>query len=236
MLCSTTRLLLYNSISECVSAETEAVSGEQSCYVAELHTKFDPGNRLTNPWRYLRSLSLSEGICLGFTTPNWAGMKEIPREFLYSALNPSYLCPGLANMCTDKIVRAINESIAVIISHPSTVYYHTQSAITREIIWTMIKEYWMRNCGILWLWSICAIEDCVNHHAWHSFKSLTWIWHSIIGLCCDVSVSRQELELAKALAACSVLSLSHCCECLYIWALNILSRFDLQDCMCIMQT
>lgn len=63
VLCSTTRLLLYNSISECVSAETEAVSGDQSCYVAELHTKFDPGNRLTNPWRCLRSLPLSEAIC-----------------------------------------------------------------------------------------------------------------------------------------------------------------------------
>jgi len=35
-------------------------------------------------------------------------------------------------------------------------------------------------------------EDSVSHQAWHSFKNLTWLWHNIIGLCSDVSVSRQE--------------------------------------------
>lgn len=100
----------------------------------------------------------------------------------------------------------------------------------------MIKELCARNCSILWLWSICVIEDCVSCYAWHSVKSLTWLWHSITGLCLDVSVSRHELVLAKALAVGSVPPLWHCCKCPRVWALNILSRFDLQDCVCIMQT
>ena len=54
--------------------------------------------------------------------------------------------------------------------------------------------------------------------------------------CLDVSVSRQGPVWAEAPAAGSVLSLWHWRECLQVRALNILSRFDLQDCMCIMQT
>lgn len=43
------RLLLYNGILECVRAKKGAVTGDRNCYVAELHTKFDPGDRLKTP-------------------------------------------------------------------------------------------------------------------------------------------------------------------------------------------
>lgn len=43
------RLLLYNSILECVRAKNGAVTGDRNCYVAELRTKFDPGKGLKTP-------------------------------------------------------------------------------------------------------------------------------------------------------------------------------------------
>lgn len=35
-------------------------------------------------------------------------------------------------------------------------------------------------------------EDCVSHHAWHGFKSLTQLWQCSIAICSDVSVNRQK--------------------------------------------
>lgn len=88
------RLLLHNSILECVRAKNGAVTGDRKCYVAELRIKFDPGNRLKTPGEIgaasgeklrWRSVRVSQ-------TWDWVGIRAISWDFAYWILNPSYLC------------------------------------------------------------------------------------------------------------------------------------------------
>lgn len=92
------RLLLYNSILECVRAKKRAVAGGRNCYVGELRTNFDPGDRLRTPgeitgaslyWSYLGEKLTSVRIS---QTWAWAGMRVISWDFAYWILNPCYLC------------------------------------------------------------------------------------------------------------------------------------------------